>query len=465
MEVIIPKDGKEFNSTRFLRNMQRIVDRLGHRTYKISTIIDMVDISNKPIFIKALAYLNTFNWMGDATCVRTMYLRASDDYSITAMELSTTPQLAMLVVDSDAQMSRIKRWMEENNVQEMPVLQKEMKQNANHRLLIAKKGNGTYIFSSIPLTWENIYKSFVMHWEWHKEDFPTPNEDYKKLLYGFLNDNKEDVEDALDALVFANIELEKEKLEAHVKNLKFDKERALEKKENDIDHLRNYMQETVRQYEDYNRRFQDALREYDNIKRREDNIDTKSIVDFLFDNEYITTSSDGDDLVLNYRIPIMCYDEALAEDQKIYRNKRQQQILDIFIKHRETYRLWVHAEVHMNARETKVWARSNDRILNEGDYYYGHPHLNEYGCVGEHPEEIIPFMNQGNYIGAINQITSMAMDINFADAPVVNSFLSSLEAYYHEYEFWENTVTHKMMTTAQVIEEIKEKENGTVETE
>lgn len=57
------------------------------------------------------------------------------------------------------------------------------------------------------------------------------------------------------------------------------------------------------------------------------------------------------------------------------------------------------------------------------------PHLYYYGCLGSHMNIIQRFMNEGNYVNAVEQSLEATRELNWSDSTVVDKFLTSLIDY------------------------------------
>ena len=421
--------------------------------------------NSKNRFFEMMAYLNTYNHRSDEKIHSWFFQGTNTAAMIGKMNHPTVNGLYIGMV-SHYDFENIKQEFLKKEYQEMPVLQSQMQQGEqNHEIMITKKNNSTYVITTLEPRWADLYKILLMHYEWHKNKYPDANENYVKLLRGYMAGDLEKVQEAFDTLIFKNEEIQRRQIRLCAENFTFNRDAELARVDREINDRRNRLKDTLEYYETLNRELQELLRDYENVRIREDKVDVDKITDFLLHHQYITPERDGNAVRLNYIAPILDYDEAVATHQKRGRSEYQQRILDIFIKHRDEFRLWTHAAVVIDAQNGRIYGSQNSLIQTYKDHHlYGHPHINEYGCVGTHPHEIIPFMNQGNFIGAINAVTAMVFNLNFGDGPVVNELMNHLVCQ-DDFKFWEEIETGKFLTTPQVLRKIKEKENGTTETD
>jgi len=65
----------------------------------------------------------------------------------------------------------------------------------------------------------------------------------------------------------------------------------------------------------------------------------------------------------------------------------------------------------------------------ESKNYLPNPHVQEYGCIGSYASRFMEYMhNNRDYVGAINQASLSARNLNFYDSTVMASFVSTLSA-------------------------------------
>ena len=83
----------------------------------------------------------------------------------------------------------------------------------------------------------------------------------------------------------------------------------------------------------------------------------------------------------------------------------------------------------------------------------GHPHIDQYGCLGNHREAIWESAEAQDYIGAIEQISQATLNINFYDACIVGYVMRyfSEDRNRHEKKTWLDTTTNELITLEEVI--------------
>lgn len=174
---------------------------------------------------------------------------------------------------------------------------------------------------------------------------------------------------------------------------------------------------------------------------------------YIVDYKFIDTSK----IRLKYYAPLIYYsDYAIDEIYNSYHDEPDQQaILDLFKNKR--FQLYTHCEIDFDISDfsTKI------HFLNTLDCkYLSHPHINEYGCFGNHREAIDEAAISKNYIGAIDQLSQAVLNMNFYDACVTNKMLDLLVYYdeYHDLKTWYDTETGEFVTVWEAIERSKHEE-------
>ena len=133
-------------------------------------------------------------------------------------------------------------------------------------------------------------------------------------------------------------------------------------------------------------------------------------------------------LSFEIQIPITYYDSDLAEivinnhfDSEWAPHKI---FTDIFVNSKYKLLTWTIIDFDTETFNINV----SEDVSNESyTNYYPHPHMNAFDCVGNFREAVENWSLNNDYIGACEQIVSMACNLNFADAIVVDNFFSKIQ--------------------------------------
>ena len=157
-----------------------------------------------------------------------------------------------------------------------------------------------------------------------------------------------------------------------------------------------------------------------------------------------------DNIILSFRAPIVYYtDYAIEKIMKHY--------LEVAI-HYKVLKLFLERKFELITDCRIAFYPSNFAIeayyrSNEDEEIIGQPHIDQYGCLGNHREAINESAETEDYIGAIEQINQAVMNMNFYDACVANHLLKELtsENVFDVKHTWMDKETGEMVTTAEAI--------------
>ena len=235
-----------------------------------------------------------------------------------------------------------------------------------------------------------------------------------------------------------------------------------------VDHIKsnieniNYrLNELQNDYSNYMSNKRNLLEELDRIKASPD-IETDDIVNYILKTKYIkkvTKSSNGHGLALYYEAPMLYYDDDVIQHIRHSYDDEVQFIFDAFLERR--YQLYTRCEVLFYPEDFRVNNMSIGH-RNENNYYIGHPHIDRFGCFGNHGEAIQDWAETGDYIGAITQVTAAVLNLNFTDGTVIGDLMDTLMD--RDIPTWYDTETGAILTTNELRLELEqEDENGETE--
>ena len=241
-------------------------------------------------------------------------------------------------------------------------------------------------------------------------------------------------------------------------------------KDGRIDHIKsnieniNYrLNELQNDYSNYMSNKRNLLQELDRIKASPD-IETDDIINYIMKTKYIksvTKTSNGHGLVLYYEAPMLYYDDDVIQHIRHSYEDEVQFIFDAFLERR--YQLYTRCQVLFYPEDFRV---NNISIGhgNENAQYIGHPHIDRFGCFGNHGEAIQDWAETGDYIGAITQVTAAVLNLNFTDGTVIGDLIDTLMDRADDIPTWYDTETGVVLTTRELeINLEQEDENGETE--
>ena len=228
-----------------------------------------------------------------------------------------------------------------------------------------------------------------------------------------------------------------------------------------IENINYRLNELQNDYSNYMSNKRNLLQELDRIKASPD-IETDDIVNYILKTKYIkkvSKATSGRGLSLYYEAPMLYYDDDVIQHIRHSYEDEVQFIFDAFLERR--YQLYTRCEVIFYPEDFRVNNMSIGH-RNENNYYIGHPHIDRFGCFGNHGEAIQDWAETGDYIGAITQVTAAVLNLNFTDGTVIGDLIDTLMD--RDIPTWYDTETGAVLTTDELrINMEQEDENGETE--
>ena len=228
-----------------------------------------------------------------------------------------------------------------------------------------------------------------------------------------------------------------------------------------IENINYRLNELQNDYSNYMSNKRNLLEELNRIKASPD-IETDDLINYILKTKYIkkvTTGTNGRGLTLYYEAPMLYYDDDVIQHIRHSYDEEVQFIFDAFLERR--YQLYTRCEVIFYPEDFRVNNMSIGH-RNENNYYIGHPHIDRFGCFGNHGEAIQDWAETGDYIGAITQVTAAVLNLNFTDGTVIGELIDTLMD--RDIPTWYDTETGAVLTTEELrIELEQEDENGETE--
>ena len=220
-----------------------------------------------------------------------------------------------------------------------------------------------------------------------------------------------------------------------------------------IENINYRLNELQNDYSNYLSNKRNLLKELDRIKNNPD-IETKYI-------KKVSKATSGRGLALYYEAPMLYYDDDVIQHIRHSYDEEVQFIFDAFLERR--YQLYTRCEVIFYPEDFRVNNMSIGN-RNENNYYIGHPHIDRFGCFGNHGEAIQDWAETGDYIGAITQVTAAVLNLNFTDGTVVGELIDTLIDRADDVPTWYDTETGVVLTTNELrINLEQEDEDGETE--
>lgn len=335
----------------------------------------------------------------------------------------------------------------------LPAMAENLKQNRNNKITLHFIFNKLVVQTNSAPTFETFIKLKILEFTLLKPVLESPVIEKLIDLYKALLDN--------DVTTFNNIlnelidlkEIKRRKYIGLQNQFKSDKETRLNQLKNRISNIRKTISDYEKALHTYFKDLKDNLHEYNVIEQQEDNFDFDILLNYLIKHPYLTNIEQYDDhrLILTFENPINYFDVSLGKQTTRHYRELKRFAAETLMNPRFT--VWVTCKIVFNTRtfEVQRYRTSN------GPKYYAHPHINEYGCFGNHDREIQKWIDNLDYIGAIEQISAACQNLNFTDSIVLSTFTETIKDYSHIPSFFDNE-KQKFVTFNEIKNELYNKE-------
>ncbi len=337
-----------------------------------------------------------------------------------------------------------------------------LKQTSKHFLKIFHKEinpNLLFVWSNQDLLPETIFKIKMLQLRLNEQNLETFHPITKEIYAAFVEGSVPKVNEAFKKFFDSSIITERQ-YKDFVKTFKYQNERNKDilrnKIKNNYDSIQSYENTIARLAVEIN----DMNIQLLTLTNNEDsNEEIEMLFKYLNKHPYITNftvSKNSNTLTLYFRSPLIYYtDYAIEKVKKSYRDE-DQIIFDIFLEKR--FQLITECSITFNVSDFSITPTNRHRNHN----VIGHPHIDEYGCLGNHREAIYESAEAKDYIGAIEQISQATMNINFYDACIVNYIVNYFNnpTNRNQKETWLDTKTGEYITLAEVIKRRNENEKA-----
>jgi hypothetical protein len=232
----------------------------------------------------------------------------------------------------------------------------------------------------------------------------------------------------------------------------------LKDKQQDLqDTLENYRQTYARKLQKYNE-VNELLLYYEN---NPSTTDTTILKKYLEVNPYIQNIAvlNNTTLAFYYEAPILYYSKTIVKNLK---NKTtvqiKQDIYDIFLNDR--FQLYTRCSLTLEIDRFLIEASS----VGNNNEFYRHPHIDSYRCFGNHLDTIKQWAKNKDYIGVLEQMSAMVLNLNFTDGIVIGDLIENIKHYPDIPSFYDKQ-TETFVSFNEILKIKEEENNAALETE
>ena len=414
---------------------------------KISTIMLSPFKTNEKIFHEVLLKLNTLNDLDSDKQFRISAAETKEQI-IKRTETITNDNYRILPIQNikDESLLNDIRDLQERNTH-LQGLEELLKKENNAEIIAYKVKTNLIIGSTKKLTTKQWLIIYRLQYQIFRSQYTTPMTRYAEILDALIDENIEKANQYIDEIL-ADKTITDNYAEKLGSVFKYNKEQRLEKIKSQIDYTRNTLQNLVEQYNERQRDLENQLENYERVKNENNRVPALDIGRHIIENLNITRAQQFTDYIkLTYLTPLINFNEDAAEDAAVKRSQFAKDIINTMIKGK--YTLYTECVIVIY-EDMSIQAQRNAATYHQ---FIGQPHLDNYACYGDHIDYINQFADNFNIIGLIDQVTEMAMNMNFRDGVVTDQLIGILSTH-QDMKTWKNNETGEYVSTKEIMEEL-----------
>ena len=414
---------------------------------KVSDIILPPFKTNTKIFHEILLKLNTLN---DLDSDRRFRITTAETKEKIIRRTETTQAdnyriLAIQDIKDESLLNDVRDLQERNTP--LQGLEELLKRENNAEVIAYKVKTNIVIGSTKQLTTKQWLIIYRLQYQIFRSQYTTPMERYAELLDALIDENIEKANQYIDEIL-ADKSITDNYAEKLGNVFKYNKEQRLDNIKSQIDYTRTTLQNLVEQYNERQRDLENQLENYERIKNENKKVPAIEIGRHIIENKNITRAQQfNDHIQLTYLTPLINFNEDAAEDAAVKRSQFAKDIINTMINGK--YTLYTECVIVIY-EDMSIQAQRNAATYHQ---FIGQPHLDNYACYGDHIDYINQFADNFNIIGLIDQVTEMAMNMNFRDGVVTDQLMGILSTH-QDIKTWKNNETGEYVSTREIMEEL-----------
>lgn len=414
---------------------------------KISNIILPPFKPNTKIFHEILLKLNTLN---DLDSNRQFRITTAETKEKIIRRTETTQAdnyriLAIQDIKDESLLNDVRDLQERNTP--LQGLEELLKKENNAEVIAYKVKNNIVIGSTKQITTKQWLIIYRLQYQIFRSQYTTPMTRYAELLDALIDENIEKANQYINE-VLADKSITDNYAEKLGSVFKYNKEQRLENIKSQIDYTRTTLQNLVEQYNERQRDLENQLVNYERIKNENNRVPALDIGRHIIENLNITRAQQfNDHIQLTYLTPLINFNEDAAEDAAVKRSQFAKDVINTMINGK--YTLYTECVIDIY-EDMSIQAQRSAATYHQ---FIGQPHLDNYACYGDHIDYINQFADNFNIVGLIDQVTEMAMNMNFRDGVVTDQLMGILSTH-QDIKTWKNNETGEYVSTREIMEEL-----------
>lgn len=382
------------------------------------------------------------------------YRRSSGNFVYVAGDSCYKNSIGLMInIDSETNYGSINSAYKEN-LTEMEGAEEVLKANGRNFLKIfVRKDNPNllFIWTNRDLTPSQFYKIKVLQNRLNKENIENFNPFTEKLYAAFEKQNLDEINEIFKEFSESDI-IKERRYRKFLNTFSYDAEAQKQRLENAI--RRSY--EIIRDYENYIASEATKIENcnaqlYTLMHNNKSEEEYKELYNYIKRHRHIIgIDTENSAIVFTFKSPLIYYsDYAIEKIIKHYEKESSEyKILDLFLNHKDEFELYTICRIRFTPATFTIDSYRRNDFETE---IMGQPHIDQYGCFGNHREGIDETAVTKDYIGAIEQINQATMNMNFYDGCVADYLIRTLRNKSNTIHTWKDKTTGEMITTAEAI--------------
>lgn len=414
---------------------------------KVSNIILSPFKTNTKVFHEILLRLNTLNDLDSDKHFRIVATETKEQI-IKRTERVQNDNYRILVIQNikDESLLNDIRDLQEQNTH-LQGLEELLKRENNAEIIAYKIKSNLVIGSTKQLTTKQWLIIYRLQYQIFRSQYTTPMTRYAELLDALIDENIEKANQYIEETL-ADKTITDNYAEKLGSVFKYNKEQKLDNIKSQIDYTRTTLQNLVEQYNERQRDLENQLENYERIKNDSKRVPALDIGRHIIENKNITRAQQfTDHIQLTYLTPLINFNEDAAEDAARKRSQFAKDVINTMINGK--YTLYTECVIVIY-EDLSIQAQRSAATYKQ---FIGQPHLDNYACYGDHIDYINQFADNFNIVGLIDQVTEMAMNMNFRDGVVTDQLMGILSTH-QDMKTWKNNETGEYVSTREIMEEL-----------
>lgn len=340
------------------------------------------------------------------------------------------------------------------NLTEMTGAEEVLKTNGRHFLKIFVRDdnpNMLFVWTNKHLTPSQFYKIKVLQNRLNKENIEEFNPFTERIYAAFEKQDLNEINKIFKE--FSESDIIKEKhYRSFINTFSYDTESQKQRLKRSI----KSCYDSIRDYENYIASEATKIENYNNqlyalMHSSKSDEEFKEIYNYISRHRHIMgMSTENNTIIFTFKSPLVYYSDYAIEKIIKHHDKesKEYKILDLFLNHKDEFELYTICRIRFSPATFTI------DVYRRNDYeteIMGQPHIDQYGCFGNHREGIDETAVTRDYIGAIEQINQATMNMNFYDGCVADYLIRTLRNKSNTIHTWKDKNTGEMITTDEAI--------------